>query len=189
MNIDSPCTHAEFGDLVGISRQAVGDLVAREILKPGACVREWLLCYCENQRKQAAQWSDTRLSYERSEAQRVSRERNEIRLARDKNEFTSVTNVSIVLAHIGGRVAGRLEKLPDSLQKRCPEISPEGKKIMQIEIAAACNDAVHASLESLAMLDDQIAAAEESADANAEGAEAGDAEADDLIFDEGGADA
>lgn len=181
MNLDATCTHAQFGELVGISRQAVGDLLAREVITPGETAREWLLCYCENLRKQAAGWGDGRVAYERAETLRVSRERNEIKLAKDRNEFTSVTNVSIVLAHVGGVIAGRLEALPDTLQKRCPEITPEGKKIMQMEVAAACNEAVRASLDSLAVLDEEIEAVEESAEPDS--AEQ-DAEA--ILFEDGG---
>ena len=181
MNIDTTCTQAQFGELVGISQPAVSDLLTREVIQPGATAGAWLIDYCAHLREQAAgRGADGELAFQRSELARVSRERAEIKLALERREYAPVSLIEQVLATVGRSIAGSLEALPGTLHKRCPALTPEDLKIVQIEVSKACDLAVAASLATLD-------AAE--ADANSEGAEAGDAEADDLIFDEGGADA
>ena len=83
-----------------------------------------------------------------------------------------------VLATVGRTIAGSLEALPGTLHKRCPALTPEDLKIVQIEVSKACDLAVAASLANLD-------AAEEAA--TADGAEAGDADTEELIFEESGA--
>ncbi len=39
MTLETPCTQAAFGELVGISQQAVSDLVSREVIQPGRTVQ------------------------------------------------------------------------------------------------------------------------------------------------------
>ena len=181
MNLETTCTQAQFGELVGISQPAVSDLLTREVIQPGAPAGAWLIDYCAHLREQAAgRGADGELAYQRSELARVSRERAEIKLALERKEYAPVALIEQVLATVGRTIAGSLEALPGTLHKRCPALTPEDLKIVQIEVSKACDLAAAASLATLD-------AAE--AEANAEGAEAGDAEADDLIFDESGADA
>ena len=178
MNLDTTCTQAQFGELVGISQQAVSDLLTREVIQPGAPAGAWLIDYCANLREQAAgRGADGELAFQRSELARVTRERAQIKLATERKEYAPVSVVEQLLATVGRTIAGSLEALPGTLHKRCPALTPEDLKIVQIEVSKACDLAAAASLATLD-------AAE--AESNAEGAEAGDAEADDLIFDEGG---
>lgn len=45
---DQPVTQEEFGQMVGISQQAVSNLCARGVLLPGQSAREWLHRYLIN---------------------------------------------------------------------------------------------------------------------------------------------
>jgi len=42
IDLDAPCTQAEFGEIVVISQQAVSNLAARGVLKPGQTAQHWL---------------------------------------------------------------------------------------------------------------------------------------------------
>jgi predicted XRE-type DNA-binding protein len=46
------CTQAEFGQLVGISQQAVSDLMRRGVLPPGLSRHAWLTLYLTNLREE-----------------------------------------------------------------------------------------------------------------------------------------
>ena len=175
MNLDTTCTQAQFGELVGISQPAVSDLLTREVIQPGATAGAWLIGYCAHLREQAAgRGADGELAYQRSELARVSRERAEIKLALERREYAPVSLIEQVLATVGRTIAGSLEALPGTLHKRCPALTPEDLKIVQIELSKACDLAVAASLANLD-------AAEETAE-NTEAAEAADGEADEMIF-------
>ena len=50
-DLDRPCTQAEFGELVGISQQAVSNLVARRVLIPGQTAQHWLDRYLSHLRQ------------------------------------------------------------------------------------------------------------------------------------------
>lgn len=176
MNLDTTCTQAQFGELVGISQPAVSDLLTREVIQPGAAAGAWLIDYCAHLREQAAgRGADGELAYQRSELARVSRERAEIKLALERREYAPVSLIEQVLATVGRTIAGSLEALPGTLHKRCPALTPEDLKIVQIEVSKACDLAVAASLANLD-------AAEEAADSDA--AEQ-DAEA--ILFEDDGA--
>lgn len=50
VDLDVPCTQAEFGKMVGISQQAVSNLVVRGVLKPGQTAQHWLDRYLSHLR-------------------------------------------------------------------------------------------------------------------------------------------
>ena len=43
--LGQPVTQEEFGQMVGISQQAVSSLCSRGVLLPGQSAREWILLY------------------------------------------------------------------------------------------------------------------------------------------------
>lgn len=49
--LERPCTQEEFGELVGISQQAVSNLVKRGVLKPGQTGQHWLDRYLSHLRQ------------------------------------------------------------------------------------------------------------------------------------------
>ena len=54
LDLASPVTQARFAEVVGITQPAVSDLCARDILREGGSVGEWLHDYCARLREQAA---------------------------------------------------------------------------------------------------------------------------------------
>lgn len=150
MNLDKPCTQTEFGSLVGMGQPAVSDLLSRGVIQPGQTARTWLEDYCSHLREMAAgRGMDGELAYQRAEAARVGRERNEIKLALERNIFAPVSLLEQVLATVGRKIVGVLEPLPGKLQKLCPTLTPDDLVLIQREIAHACDAAAQASLAIL----------------------------------------
>ena len=154
LNLHAPCTQAEFGGFVGISQPAVSDLLARGVIQPGHPAGRWHQDYLTHLREQAAgRGADGELAFQRSELARVSRERAEIKLALERKEYAPVALIEQVLATVGRSIAGVLEPLHVTLHKLCPALTPEDLKLIQQEVAKACDIAVSASLASLEVED------------------------------------
>jgi len=133
--------------LIGISQQAVSDLLSRSVIEPGQTAGQWLIDYCAHLREQAAgRGADGELAFQRSELARVSRERAEIKLALERKEFAPVALLEQVLASVGRSIVGVLEPLHINLHKLCPELNPEGLKLIQTEVSKACDHAASAGL-------------------------------------------
>ncbi len=154
MNLEATCTQQEFADLVGVSQPAVSDMLTRGLLTPGDTAGQWLQKYISGLREQAAgRGADGELAHQRSELARVSRERNEIKLALERKDFAPVAQIEQVLASVGRAVAGVLEPLHVTLHKLCPALTAQDVKLIQQEISRACDLAVSASLDLLAIED------------------------------------
>lgn len=162
MNLTTTCTQADFGELVGIGQPAVSDLLARGVVQPGDVAGKWLLDYTAHLREQAAgRGADGELAFQRSELARVSRERAEIKLALERKDFAPVALIEQVLATVGRSIAGVLEPLHVNLHKLCPALTPEDLKLIQLEVAKACDLAVNASLANLDVVEEGGDVAEE----------------------------
>lgn len=155
MDLQSTCTQAEFGELVGIGQPAVSGLLERNVIAPGATAGQWLLAYTKHLREQAAgRGADGELAFQRSELARVSRERAEIKLALERREYAPVALIEQVLAQVGRSIAGVLEPVHVNLHRLCPHLTPEDLKMIQRELSKACDLAVAASLDMLTVPDD-----------------------------------
>jgi phage terminase Nu1 subunit (DNA packaging protein) len=155
MILTAPCTQQEFGDLVGISQPAVSELLARDMLQAGHSATQWLLRYCANLREQAAgRGADGELASNRAEESRVRKELLEIKLAERRKEVAPVAVIEQVLAHIGSQIRGTLEPLHVTLKMRCPQLTADDIKIIETEVATACNLAAGACMASLTAMDD-----------------------------------
>jgi phage terminase Nu1 subunit (DNA packaging protein) len=146
--LDLPCTHAEFGLLLGITRQAVSDMAARGVLIPGDTMASWIQKYCAHLREQAA-GRDSELSKQRALDTEVSRKLKEVTLAERLRESINVGAIEMVLAGVGNTISSKLAPLPGELQKICPAITPEVVALMQRAINEACDLATAASLDML----------------------------------------
>lgn len=174
MNLDAPCTQREFGDLVGVSQQAVSDMLSRQVLEPGQPLRDWLSLYCSHLRETAAgRGADGELAYQRAEHARVSRERNELKLKLELKTYAPVAVLEQVLASVGRKIAGLLEPLPGQLHKLCPSLTPEEVTLIQRAVAKACD---HAATAGLAVLDEPDEDGEPSTDDSGDVSEEGELE-------------
>ena len=101
MVTNEPVTQAEFAADVGISQQAVSELVLNGVLKEGDTEAQWLLAYCLRLREQAAGRLETgslSLSQERAALAREQRIGIEIKNAVLRGRYADVELLGEVLA-------------------------------------------------------------------------------------------
>jgi phage terminase Nu1 subunit (DNA packaging protein) len=144
MNLDQPCTQAEFAELVGIAQPTVSRLYG-DRLRPGESAAQWLRAYLEGLREVAAERC-SELAKQRAELTRVQRERQELRLREDRRAFAQTQVLEHVLATVGEAMASTLETLPDRLRARIPRLGPDGEAAVQAAVDAAARLARSASL-------------------------------------------
>lgn len=150
LDLSKPCTQVEFGNAIGMTRQRVSDLMADGTLKKGATAGQWLISYVEQLREGAAgRAGGENLSKERALQARIARERDEIRLALDREQFAPVEVLERALATLGGRITSALQGLHLKLKKRVPGLTPEALALIENEVAKACAAAEGASLAAL----------------------------------------
>lgn len=163
LRLDEPCTQAQFGEVIGVSQQAVSEMLEREVIERGGTLGEWLLAYCGAQRMVAA-GRDSDLAHERALQARVSRERNEIQLELDRKTYAPVARIDEVLATVGRKIAGTLDPLAGQLAKLCPALTPEDVVMVQRTVSQACDVAAAAALSVLDELEAEVARDDAGAD-------------------------
>ena len=156
MNLLDTSTQADFGELVGISQQAVSEHLSAGVLTPGDAAGMWLMDYCSHLREQAAgRGADGELAHQRSELAKVSRQRAEIRLALERKESAAVNLLEQVIAHVGSQIRDHLQALPPTLKMRCPNLTADDLKVIETVTFETLNLAAHMSLASLTAMDDE----------------------------------
>ena len=136
-------TQAEFGALVGVSQQAVSEMLAEGWLTAGETGHQWLLAYCGRLREQAAGRMEAgalSLSQERAALARAQREGIEIKNAVLRGDYAAVSLLAEVLASASQNVAERFEHLPGLVRKSCPDLPPQAIDQVMVTIAAARNE-------------------------------------------------
>lgn len=161
--LDRRMTQEQFGDLVGISQQAVSDLVAREIVKPEATAARNLIAYCDHLREVAAgreAKGDLDLVTERARLAKLQADRVELQNQRTRREVAPTELLELSIAAIGRQIKGRLEAIPVALRRRSTAMTPEDFAFVESEIAAVANLAAEARLDwtELESTDDSDAA-------------------------------
>ena len=130
--VDTRVTQEKFGQIVGITQQAVSDLMTRWVIGDGQTLGQWLLAYCSHLREVArARGADTGLAHQRAEQTRVSRERNELQLAKDRCRYAPVEALELVCAHIGQSVAAVLDDLPADIDTTCPGLPTAAQDLIR----------------------------------------------------------
>jgi phage terminase Nu1 subunit (DNA packaging protein) len=150
VNLQEIISQKKFGELVGISQQAVSDLVRREILNSTETAEIWLQNYCAHLREQAAGRAaagDLDLAGERAALAKVQRERIEMQNAVTRRELAPVALLEIALATVGQKIAAILESIPGNIKRRSKNLTSEDVEIMVAEIAKARNVAATAQLD------------------------------------------
>lgn len=148
VDLDTPATQQQIAELIGVTQQAVSEMMSRGVMSQGLSLRGALMAYTNHIRLMAA-GRDGDLARERAELTRVQRERQEIKLAMERDEAAPVAVIEQVLATVGRVVSGKLEPLAGQIHKLCPALTPEALMKVQAAIAEACDQAVAASIDAL----------------------------------------
>lgn len=136
-------SQAEFGELVGVSQQAVSEFIKVAALGPGVSALDMLRAYCARLREQAAgRGSDGELDLvqERAWLAREQRVSQALKNAVTRKEFAPIGLLSEVLATASGSVAAKLDGLPGIIKKVAPELSETAREAVAAEIAKARNE-------------------------------------------------
>lgn len=150
VDLCQPVSQSAFGEMVGISQQAVSDLVRRDVFAPGQAAGIWLQSYCFHLREQAAGRAaagDLDLAAERAALARVQRERIEMQNALTRRELAPIATLELALATIGRKVAAVLESIPVNIKRRSKNLTAEDIEILTTEITRARNIAATAQLD------------------------------------------
>jgi len=135
-------TQATFGDLVGMSQQAVSDLVRRRVLPEGASANEWLLAYCEHLREVAAGRGGEatfELAAERARLAKEQADKVGMQNAERRGELAPAHLLEQVLAKAGARAGRILETIPGTLRRRLPQLSSADIEVVTRIVAKARN--------------------------------------------------
>jgi phage terminase Nu1 subunit (DNA packaging protein) len=167
-----PCRQADFGALVGISQQAVSDLVSKGVLVDGDPLGVWLLAYCARLREQAAgrmgsEIGGLDLAQERAALAREQRMGIEIKNAVLRGEFAPIQLLAEVLASASQAVAERFDHLPGMLKKAAPELQDAARDQVMTIIATARNEWVRDTAQLVTakiMADDDLLPADDLSD-------------------------
>ncbi|MDE1715734.1 terminase small subunit [Chromobacterium amazonense] len=135
-------TQSEFGQLVGISQQAVSELVSRGVLAQGGTLIAWLQSYCANLREQAAGRAsngELDLVQERARLAKEQADRVARRNAQEERELAPVWALEVTLAGVSRQIASVLEAIPVKIKRASATISTADLDMITREIIAARN--------------------------------------------------
>jgi phage terminase Nu1 subunit (DNA packaging protein) len=152
VDIDYQVTQQQFADLVGVSQQAISDLLRGEILTQGGTAQTWLHEYCSRLREQAAgrqACGDLDLATERAGLAKAQRERIEMQNAITRNELAPVYLLEEVLARAGGKVAKILDTIPGTIRRREPSLSAATIAEIARDVAKVRNIAAALTLDDV----------------------------------------
>lgn len=141
-DLSSTMKQADFGDLVGISQQAVSDLVRRNVLPDGAGGDEWLLAYCDHLREVAAGRggeAGKELTAERARLAREQADRLAMQNAVTRGELAPAHLLEQVLAKAGARAGRILETIPGLIRRRLPQLTADDVAEVARVVAKARN--------------------------------------------------
>jgi phage terminase Nu1 subunit (DNA packaging protein) len=146
-------SQAEFGNMVGISQQAVSQCVQSGVLTPGGDCAGWLREYCSNLREVAAgraAGGSLDLATERALLAREQREGQRIRNAIARGSYASIDLLSDVLANASQSVVDRLDQIPAAISRVCPDLPLAVRDAVMTEIASARNEMVRKTVSLVA---------------------------------------
>lgn len=162
-----PLTQAEFGKLVGVSQQAVSDMVTRGVLSPGATADRWLLEYCGNLREVAAGRvanGDLDLLAERARLAKEQADRIALQNAVTRKQYAPVEILAIALSGAAAQIGVIFDGLLGKIRIAVPDLPARAIEIIAAEHARARNSLADLRIEKL-IEDDRPAPAESVAEA------------------------
>lgn len=158
-------TQAAFGEMVGVSQQAVSEFIKGAALGPGVSGGQMLQAYCERLREMAAgrlgsELGGLDLVQERAALAREQRMGHEIKNAVARKTYAPIALLAETLATASQAVVERFEQLPSALKRVCPDLPEQARDQVMSAIAAARNEWVARTLqlvaEDVAALDDVV---------------------------------
>lgn len=152
VNLMEQVKQSEFGEIIGISQQAVSDLQSRHVLSSGSCAGQWLLEYCGHIREIAAGRAtigDLDLASERARLAKEQADKIAMQNAERRGELAPVSAMEMVLAMVGAKVGKILDTIPGQVRRRVPGIGSEVIEAIATDIAKCRNMAASMTLASL----------------------------------------
>jgi len=143
IDLDVPCTHEAFAELVGVSRPAVTQLIGEGTLARDASARVWLLTYCARLREQAAGRlgrEGVDLATERAKLAKAHRERVERENAVARGDLLPVELLAQQLAHVGARCSAILDAIPARVRTAAPQVPASVLDVVQQQVTLARNE-------------------------------------------------
>jgi phage terminase Nu1 subunit (DNA packaging protein) len=142
--MSKPMKQADFGELVGVSQQAVSEFIKAASLGPGVSVGEMLIAYCERLREMAAgrmgEGGGLDLVQERAALAREQRLGYEIKNEVARRTYAPVTLLTETLAMASQSVGEGFDHLPGALKKACPDLPEAARDRVMHTIALARNE-------------------------------------------------
>ncbi len=152
LDLSAHVTQKQFGELVGISQQAVSDLVMRGVLSDDGAAGTWLLAYCGHLREVAAGRAgsgDLDLVEQRARLAAAQAEKVEMANAVTRGELTPTVALEQVLAGAASKIAGILDAIPGMVRRRVPSLTSGEIDMIAGEVAKARNTVAGMSLADL----------------------------------------
>jgi phage terminase Nu1 subunit (DNA packaging protein) len=161
VDLGRPMKQAAFGELVGVSQQAVSEFIKAAALGPGATCGEMLLAYCERLREMAAgrlgETGGLDLVQERAALARSQRIGHDQKNAERAGLFAPVGLLADVLAMGASAVGDRFDQLEGALKKSCPDLPEEAKTTIAQVIASARNEWIRSTEKLITARLDELA--------------------------------
>lgn len=144
--LGAPVTQEAFGALVGITQQAVSDLMARGVIAAGQPASAWLTAYCAHLREVAAgRDPDGQLAGERTRLAREQADRIALANARYRGENAPIALLEEILANVARQVATQLDAVMPQIRRRFPYLTGEPVRYIEEQLHAARTAASNAT--------------------------------------------
>jgi phage terminase Nu1 subunit (DNA packaging protein) len=150
VDLDASLTQRQFGELIGVSQQAVSDLCSRGVLADGVAGRDWLLAYCDHMREMAAgRGGDdgANLVRERALLAREQRIRVALQNAEKKGELAPVAALENALATAGAKASKLLATIKGEIRRHYPQLGAAALASVDAIVGKALTAVATMSLE------------------------------------------
>lgn len=153
--LGNPISHEAFGQLVGVSRQAISKMVSDGRLPAEGSAGTLLHAYCRQLREVAAGRASAAgggldLVQERAALARAQRKGIEMKNAVARQEYAPVGLIGDVLATASSAVVDRMDQFESLLRKMCPDIPDEMKQVVMKVMSDARNEWVSHTVKRVA---------------------------------------
>lgn len=145
IQLDQATSQQAFGSIVGISQQAVSQMLSKGILSPEGSTGQWVLEYCLHLREVAAGRAtdgSIDLPTERALLARAQRQGQEIKNKVAEGLYAPIESLTDVLANAAQAAVDHFEQIPASINRVCPGLDQAVRDLIMATIANARNEFV-----------------------------------------------